>query len=224
MVTELSYSQSSKQELIISIHDAVEHRKIESREKLQFSDSTELTKIISDKLDYYNSLGFLSAQVDSTIKTETQLNLFVSLGPVFSWQNLSFSNFPEEDFRALNLEIDKQIDIPVSLADFTKRRNKIISYYENNGYPFASVKLDSSKVDGSKLIAVWELSRGPSIFIDSVHIKGDTNVHTHFIYRFTEIFPKRLYSEKHIKNISRVIEEIPFVEEIKPAEVEFFEE
>jgi hypothetical protein len=57
---------------------------------------------------------------------------------------------------------------------------KIITYYENNGYPFALAKLDSLQFDNSKVQAKLLIERNVFIKLDSLVTEGTGKVSQNF--------------------------------------------
>lgn len=224
LIPSFSLSQSSKLKLNVRVQDSKENKNVKPSEEEIFSDSTALFSFIEGKLEYYRSLGHLAVRMDSLTGSEDGYSMYVKLGPVFTWLNISLRDFPDEDLRALNLKLDKQIKRPISLKSFLKTQKKVVSWYENHGYPFAKIGLDSLEIENNTISATWVLSRGVAIPIDTVHIKGDAKIHPRYVYRHIGIAPRSLYNEKRIRDIERVFDEIAFIDEIKPAEVEFFEQ
>lgn len=223
LIPGISFCQPSKQKLHVRVQDSKENRKVKPSEEHSFSDSTALFSFIADELEYYHSLGHLAARLDSLTQLDDEYTMYVKLGPVFKWVQLSLIGFPANDVRAMDLNLRKQQMRPIKLRQFLKTKKKVISWYENHGYPFARVSLDSLEFKNNGLSATWVLLRGAAISIDSIHIKGEVKINPKYIYRQTGIFPHSPYHEQRIKEIGKVIGELPFLDEIKPAEVEFFE-
>ncbi|MCF8371431.1 MAG: hypothetical protein K9H64_07400 [Bacteroidales bacterium] len=224
LIPGFSLSQPSKLKLLVKVLDSKENKKVKPFEEVSFADSTALFAFIVDELEYYRSMGHLAVHIDSLTCSKNGFAMYVKLGPVFTWVNLSLRDFPDEDLRLLNLKLEKQIKKPVSLKGFLRTQKKVVSWYENHGYPFAKISLDSFKIENNSLSATWVLSRGEAISIDTINIKGDAKINPNYVYRQIGIFPHSLYHEKRIRDIERVFDQIAFIDEIKPSEVEFFDQ
>ncbi len=190
---------------------------------VEYQNESELNLKLHDFLNNLYNIGYLSARVDSFSKTKPD-KVYVSLGDIYKWLQLSLVNFPEEDLNKLKLSDDYFKDKAISLSDYNKFREDILNYYENNSYPFAELSLVNIKFYDAKVSADLFLNRNNKIVIDSIHIKPYSSFNKNYLYRYIGVSPNDAYSEESVAGISNSISEIPFLNEIKPPEIEFFEE
>jgi outer membrane protein assembly factor BamA len=166
--------------------------------------------------------GYVDATQDSSIQDKTgRLSVFISLNNAYEWEKLSKGNlnatvideinFSPKDFDGQYFNYHKLIAIEES----------VIKYYENHGYPFASIKLDSIKIRNHKINAAFRLTEGPLIHIDTIIIEGYNKIHPKYIYRLLDIAPGNVYNEQKIQQIERQLSTMNFASEQKPALVAF---
>ncbi|MCX6296044.1 MAG: BamA/TamA family outer membrane protein, partial [Bacteroidetes bacterium] len=110
---------------------------------------------------------------------------------------------------------------PIYYKSVKRVQEKLISYYENNGYPFASVKLDSIRVSDGSIAAQLKLTKNSEIKIDSVVIRGSAKIASVYIYNYLGIKPGNLYDESQLKKVNTRIAELPFVRSAKPPSFTF---
>ena len=192
-------------------------------EEIVLNDSFAVFQEISIKLEFYKSSGHLAARTDSIVSRDNMYKIYFWPGPIYHWTNLSLDVIPEEDYHKLRLSEKAFSQNPINQIYLYNLMDDILGHYENNGYPFARVYLDSTVIEGSTIQSRLALDKGPLIIIDSLVIKGDVKINPVYLYRKTGIFPSSRYQEKAIMGLTKVIEEIPFLDEIRPAEIEFFE-
>ncbi|MDG1477679.1 MAG: POTRA domain-containing protein, partial [Vicingaceae bacterium] len=96
-------------------------------------------------------------------------------------------------------------------------------HYENHGYPFASIKLDSININSNKLSAQLLLDKNKLYKIDSVLIKGNARISSQYIKNYIRIKDGDIYNEESIRKISSRIKELPFVTEEKQWKITFTE-
>lgn len=172
---------------------------------------------------YANS--FLAASIDSTTQLKNQLSLYVTKGKSYEWIQLSSGNLDQEAKSSIDLSSRLFLRRPFNPEQLLTLFERTISYYENNGYPFASIKLDSIEIkEQNQLSASLFIKKNRYYKIDSIIINGNSGIKKSFLINQLELKPGMPYHETNIKNISTRIQEIPFVSEEKPAQVQFFEE
>ena len=103
--------------------------------------------------DLYRSNGFrevdVESKVDSTYRGkngELGVVLEVKEGPQWFVENLEFEGIPESDIKYLSTTLQSTTGEPFSEANIAADRETILSYYYNNGYPDADVRLDADRV------------------------------------------------------------------------------
>jgi hypothetical protein len=92
---------------------------------------------------------------------------------------------------------------------------KVISYYENNGYPFVLAKLDSLQFHDSKVSAYLKIERNIFIKLDSLVTEGTGKVSQKFLLRYLGIKNGMPYNAEVFSNVSKKIRQLPFVTEKK---------
>ena len=178
----------------------------------------QLKLLINDLL----SEGYLAASIDS-VRFDTSIvyaELFI--GNKYYWSKLDFSNLEFELKEELNLK-KKKFTI-VNLIDFQKLKNEILSFYENSGYPFVSVSTDPFEIDDSVFKATLTVNKGDFYIIDSLIIKGEAKISSNYLKRALQIEHGMPFNQKRINGIDKKINDLRFLSEIKPAEIEFREE
>jgi len=179
---------------------------------------TQLELLLSDL--YSN--GYLAASIDSTRYNSGNVYVDLYVGSKYHWGKLDFSNLEFELKEELNLK-KKNFEV-VNLNEFQKLKNEILSFYENSGYPFVSVSFDTFEIDDSIFNAKVSVTRGDFYVIDSLIIKGDAKISSNYLKRALQIEHGMSFNQKRINGIDKKINDLKFLSEIKPAEIEFREE
>ena len=209
------------QDKVVLIHD-LENNKIAHR----FKSSGDLA--LRDGLqNYFNTLreeGFLAATADSLTQRGDTLSYYLQKGQKWKWARLynvnadelalSSSGFRERQFRNRNISYRKVASV----------MEKTLQYYENHGYPFAALRLDSIRMSGSTISAGIVAEPGLQIRIDSVNWRGSAKITRKYLYNYLGIKPGDLYNEAVIRQLSARLREIPFLIETRPPEVFLMDE
>ncbi len=155
--------------------------------------------------------GYLLASVDSTINDSNLVTAYISENQQYKLAYLKLGNLNPTLASKLGISEKLFFNKPFKYKEVSKTFEKIISYYENNGYPFVSVKLDSIESKEGKLKAVLNVTKNKLFKIDSVTIIGTAKVKKSFLYRYLSVKENMPYNEELLKGISQKIKQLPFV-------------
>lgn len=165
--------------------------------------------------------GFLESSVDSVLKFENKTMLYIHLGNQYTGVNLNISNQEKIILSKTNAsinELSKKITTPQSIAKFI---DAILTFYENNGYPFAYARLENIVNNKGQISADLIVDKGKRVLIDEVLIYGEIKTSHNYIKRYIGIKEGDFYSEKKLLEITTRMDEIPFLNLIKKPEVVF---
>jgi outer membrane protein assembly factor BamA len=101
--------------------------------------------------------------------------------------------------------------------------NKIITYYENNGYPFAMVSFNIDSFIGDSVCASWHVTPGQAIVFDSIVQKGKFKPSDGYISGWLGIEKGKPYDERKISAYRQRLNISELVEEEKPMQIHFTE-
>jgi outer membrane protein assembly factor BamA len=164
--------------------------------------------------------GYLLASFDTLHAKDT---LFASLTNCkkYDWTYLSRGNAEEEILNRINFRDNIYQNTKFSPAKLGSLMFNILQYCENNGHPFASVKLDSVAIIDNHINAALQLNKGEQVTIDSIIIKGTNTANSIYLQNYLQIKKGMLYNESLFKSIKQRIAEIPFLTEAKTTEILF---
>lgn len=187
----------------------------------QFFNAEECTAALHDARFNAQKEGFLEVSIDSIEVNDSLTQAWVWLGPRYQWLQLKQGNVPDALLAQSKLNVNELYQQTLNMPKMTTYFNRMISWLENNGYPFASIFLDSLTNDKGNIAAILNLDRGPLIKMDSVKLNEDAPVHKSFVLHYLGLKEGSLYNEEKIKTISTRIRELPFVQEASPWRVSF---
>jgi outer membrane protein assembly factor BamA len=166
--------------------------------------------------------GYLAASIDSLRYDSANVVVNLFIGKKYSWAELDFSQLDET--LQEELKGKKRKTETVDLIELQNLKKQIVSFYENSGYPFVSVKLEAFEMDDSVFRAVIVAVKGDFYSIDSLIVKGDAKISTNYLKKALQIESGEPFNQKKINAISKRMNDLKFLSEIKPAEIEFREE
>lgn len=193
--------------------------------------STNYTKAIPDSLSARRELaqlifklqgnGYLSASIDSFTKEGSTFSASLYLGEEYQWALLSRGNADEAFLTGTGFRSRLYAGKPFRYDQVRKIQEGILSNCENNGYPFASIRLDSLHIKKSRFSASLHLEKNKLVKIDSITFHGKATIAPVFVYNYIGLKPGDLYNEIQISRISNRIRELPFLQESRPNRVVF---
>lgn len=160
--------------------------------------------------------GYASASVDSM--WEDSLNVYCRLftGDKFLWDSIRAS---EESWQTLAyIEVNKKNfnTKPFDQNIITSTFNKLLEWFQNNGYPFAKIYFDSICINNGLITATLNIEKNQQYFIDSIHISGKARISKDFLYRFLDIQPHELYNKGKLDKINIKLAQLSYIEQAKP--------
>ncbi len=172
----------------------------------------ELNKISN----YYQEKGYLLAAFDTLEQTSQNLSVDLVAGPRYTWAKIKVGNLNPTLASKFGFKETYYASKPVQFKKIIQLKDKVLNYYENNGYPFVSFKLDSVESSENGLNAVINVQKNQFIKLDSVVISGNAKVNEKFIYRYISISPGKPYNESALNKCSNALQQLPFLKQKKP--------
>jgi len=208
------------QNTVIVLHETGESKPIKSK---TISSLASAQKEISNTLNEYYSLGYLAASIDSMRETNDTLAFWIHKGKIYTWISLSKGNVSDEALRFANYRARNFRNARLKFEKASSILERSLIWYENNGYPFASVQLDSIRQDSNSLYAALFVKPGNKIVYDSVTWRGNARISKSYLYNYLGIKPGDSYDEQALMRLKSRLNELPFITQTKPAEVFFLE-
>lgn len=171
------------------------------------------TYLKDDYLPRLRKKGFLEVSVDSLQEEQSHTKAWVHLGPRYKWGTISIDSsllsltFPFSDHDKIKPGEVLSIERLISLQE------TYLSILEENGYPFASVQLDSSYFIDNQLYARLKGVRGPLYSIDSIHVEGRVKVNKNFLIQYLGLGDGSVYRKSILNLISKRIADLGYLKE-----------
>ena len=174
----------------------------------------ELAKSYINKLpEMLLNKGFPTASVDSVFYDSTKAKVKLYIGEKYQWAQISTDSvepyilentgWNEKQFE------NKNIDFP----RLRLQEQKVIEYFENSGYPFAAVSLKNIAIKDDKITGELHVTKGPLYHIDSIHVYGKVKIKNLFLQHYLGIYNGSVYNDQKLQQISKLIRDLPFLQE-----------
>ncbi len=165
--------------------------------------------------------NYLTASLDGFEIIDSQATAKIYLGAQLKWAYLKTKNIPssflsKEGFRKGNFE-----DRPFNLLKINELKDGLLEQFENNGYPFAQVLMDSVVVNGGAVTAVLKAETGPLIYFEKLKDFGEVEISQRYLENYLGIEENQPFNRSKVLKIQNRIKELPFLTEEKPLKIDF---
>lgn len=187
-------------------------------------DSLTIVKILKEPINKLRQASYLTASVDRIRIIKDTAHILISIGNAYNWSRLEKGNVSDEALSKSNFAERLYFNKPFNNKESVKLLTNLVNYYENNGYPFCEIKLDDPKIKEDEISAKLDVIKGPLYLVDSIIVRGNTTIGEQYLYNYLEISPGDVYNSSLLNEVGNRLNEIPFIEQTKPFEVQFFED
>ena len=206
------FSQKSE----VSIYDS--NKKI----KEETSNSKLETKKIAD--EYWLELiqnGHLCASIDSIVLADSlHHKIYIYRGKKYSIDKV-ITNIPSTIKSQIGFKENYLVDKKISTDKLKRLIENTLTYCNNNGHPFAFIKLDQTKIHNQSISLDLNLTLGPLVTIDSIILNPEIIDQKKTIQQIINIKNGDVFNQNLINEISTRIKETPYMMEINTPEYEF---
>lgn len=98
-------------------------------------------------------------------------------------------------------------------------QQRMLNYYEKEGFPFAAVYLDSVKINDDKIEAQLKADKGVLYHIDSIRVFGKVNLSKKFLQHYLNIPNGSPYNREKLQLVDKRMKELPFITAIQPSDL-----
>jgi outer membrane protein assembly factor BamA len=177
------------------------------------------TEYINKLPGQLQSMGYVTASIDSLQYDSTAARMVLFLGELYRWAQLDARNIEAPVLDAIGWREKMFANKPIDFSQVRLWEERILSYLENNGHPFARVYLDSLQLEEDKVSALLKADKGPPYKIDSLRVFGNAKISNPFLQRYLDIPNGSMYNKEKLLRINKKIRELAYVEEEKPADI-----
>ncbi|MCC3156201.1 BamA/TamA family outer membrane protein [Hymenobacter sp. 15J16-1T3B] len=165
--------------------------------------------------------SYLTASADELRWHGDTLAVRLYVGERFRWARLQRGNVTEDVLSRSGFRERLYAGQPLQPAELARLQQRVLDGAENEGYPFAQVRLDSVQLHGADISARLLLDRGPVVVFDSVRVLGKTKTKARFLMKYLQIVPGQPYSQQRIDDAARLLRLLPYVQLREEPQVRF---
>jgi outer membrane protein assembly factor BamA len=186
------------------------------------TDSSLLAKRINEVLLAAYEQGYLMAQDSAVFGSADSLQVLIQLGNIVVVKSIKNGNVPLEWMGNMSNKYAIAQKRAYKPREITAWMKQILANAENNGYPFASISLDSVSVDTLGISATLNMQKNALFYFDSIDFGGTARISKKFLQQYANFKPGMPYQEELIKNIDSRLSELPYVQVVRPMGIYFY--
>lgn len=115
-------------------------------------------------------------------------------------------------------------DPSFSLNNYQILAERIVTYYENNGFPFVKVNPFPTLINDSLIHIALSVDLGPLVKYDSIDLKGNTKISNRFLVGYLGLKKGKIYNENEIKLIKKRLTKLSFLKLEKHPQFAFIDQ
>lgn len=189
--------------------------------KKEKHNQTSLIQSLNQVLLQLHDKGYLAASIDSLISRDTTRIAYLYTGYQYEWASLKNGNIQDVFLDKIGFKERMYSDKVFHYREVKNLQEKLLTYSEKNGFPFARVWLDDIQIEGNKITARLYMQKGKPIVYDGVNVETKTKISENYLEGYLGIKSGDLYNEEQIKKVSSRLRELAFLSEQRPPSVTF---
>ncbi len=166
-----------------------------------------------------NIMGYMAASVDKTVLDTNFANIELYLGLQHQWVTLNTDSIEKNALDESGFIARKFLNKPVDFNQAAVLKERLLGYYEKNGYPFAAVYLDDYRIDSNAIQAALKVNKGPLYHLDSIRVYGKIKISNSFLQRYLGIPNGSLYNREKLEQVGKRLLELPYLQEQQSSDV-----
>jgi translocation and assembly module TamA len=185
------------------------------------SDSLSALHEVRDLVLALQANAYLTASADEMRWTRDTVRVRLYVGEQFRWAYLRNGNLGDGLLTRAGYREKFFRNTPFVPEDWARLQERILTEAENQGFPFATVGLDSIRLDGHDIAGRVVLKRGRAVVFDSLQIVGNTKTKKRFLTKYLQIFPNQPFSQQRVAAAAQLLRQLPYVKLRAEPEVRF---
>jgi outer membrane translocation and assembly module TamA len=192
-----------------------------SLDPIVVKDTLSINEELSKLQSLQHSKGYWEFSYDSIVTDSLKTQAWIHLGGIYKWGYLKSGNVPDPFLYHSGYKQKFYANTKFSPKQLYRLEKELIKYAENEGYPFASVFLDSLKIIDNKVYGTLNFSPGPLIVYDTIAIEGTAQIKRNFLASCIGVNKGSVYVHKKSMAIEKQLVQLPYLKVTKSPYVYF---
>jgi len=184
-------------------------------------DSTDAMHELKRIVTSLHEASYIAARVDTIYFTKDSAKAYIWAGMPFYWVSLRKGNIDGYTLDRTGFRERFYRNRPFRYKEYNRLEQAFIKVSENNGFPFASIRLDSMEYTDKGLSAALNYQKGPYFTFDSINVIGKVKTKKRYLMRHLRIYKGAPYSQQRVDEADKLLRELPFLSQTRAPEVIF---
>lgn len=211
------YAQNNKYTVVFNIIDQTQNLENKYFETLKESENYSISQ-----LHQWRNEGYFLASIDTSWVENYNYYNTVFLGPKSEEIQINTSKVNPQILKGKYWR-GSTSQKKVQIKYLQEAKVQIIDYYENQGYPFTEVSIDSLLFEEGSLKGVLKVSLGDAIVLDTLIVKRNSplGVHKKFFEAYLGLEQGDIFRQKNVDKAESILKETPYLKLKQKPEVVF---
>ena len=188
-----------------------------------FTDSSSARNFFKNFIFATRQKNFLEISCDSIFNSSKNIFAKIHLGKKIKNIFLDVKNLKSKCASDEKIIFTSDSLIAVNVIEIDKLEKRIVKWYNNNGYPFASLELSLKNYSTDSLIFFGAVESNKYFILDSVYFRNLTTASLPLKKIVTLLKKGMTFNQDLINNVTERIKTSGYSKEIKPTLIDFFE-
>ena len=185
--------------------------------KSKFSGLDQANNYINSLTKLFANKGYLVSSVDSVWYLQNNVHIDFYVGKKYNWIQLRTTNIDKSLLSKVGYAVKNFAEKPLNISEIDLLKERLLTYYENEGFPFAAVYLDSIAINDDKISASLMVNQGLVYRIDSINNYGKLKLKTKFLQQYLNIINGSVYNREKLKGVDKRMLELPYAQTEQPS-------
>ncbi|MEO6454002.1 MAG: hypothetical protein ABIN97_08025, partial [Ginsengibacter sp.] len=160
-----------------------------------------------------------AASVDTLYFDSLAAHVHLFLGPQYNQVEVNTDSIERKALDQSGWKESQFTNKKINFYELQKMQESILNYYENNGYPFAQIKLDNVQIEEKIVTATLKVNKGVLYHIDSIRVYGKLKIKNNFLQHYLGIGNGSIYNYEKLQNVSKRLQELPYLRQQNTSDV-----
>lgn len=187
----------------------------------EFQDTISLISEVNRLNTQIQLAGFFYSEIKASSWSKNLLTVNFDMGAQFSSASVANGNIEPGILSEIKFKEKNYKSKTWNIEEINLLKKQLLSWYENNGYPFAEVWLDDFDFYEEKISSKIYSKAGKKIQIDTLRMVGSAKISQRYMNAYLDLKNGDLYTEDKVLAIDGRLQDLSFVSQPRKAEVVF---
>ena len=183
------------------------------------ADSLAVATTLNHLIDSLQQANFLTASIDSLSKQDSNYFAYLFLGKKYTAFQIENGNIESTILEKAGLVTS--FNQPLNYLQLKALQENLLEFSENNGYPFATVRVSDLVIQGEKVVGKLFWQKGKLIRLGNLKTEGQGALNNLYLENYLGLKKGNLYRKDKIIAASEKLQELPFIKEDRSPNVQF---